>query len=206
MSAVHAFALKCPNCGANLTVPRTYDVFACSYCGATIKLAQAGGTVALELIAGHLEGVRRGTDKTAAELMIRRLREDAAVLDGELTDMGTRRTKYENYYTDARAKLEVQKKSFAGLLGFFVVIALVMTALFNKLEIPYAEYVAIAIVGIIAVFVWRTVNLGMRRQLVALEKKRIAALGEVAAKETEIRAAIHSKKTKLADAMRIAES
>ncbi len=63
------FALDCPKCGASLKVTEHKEQISCGYCGSTLRVDRAGGTVSLEL-----EGIKRGTDKTAAELALTRLR------------------------------------------------------------------------------------------------------------------------------------
>lgn len=71
---------------------KSLDVFASSYCGASIKVATSGGTVALELPAGQLASVRRDTEKTAAELALRRLTEELTVLRREMDGLPKERT------------------------------------------------------------------------------------------------------------------
>ena len=73
--------LKCANCGANLEIsPDTTD-FACGYCGAAQIVERRGGTVALRLVTDAISKVQVGTDKTAAELAIRRLKDEITELD-----------------------------------------------------------------------------------------------------------------------------
>jgi hypothetical protein len=73
--------LSCRSCGARLTIGQSLDRFACGYCGAELLVERSGGTVSLTLVEERLEGIRAGTDKTAAELAIRRLESDLAKVE-----------------------------------------------------------------------------------------------------------------------------
>jgi DNA-directed RNA polymerase subunit RPC12/RpoP len=72
MSAT-SISLNCKNCGAALSVYEDMDRFACGYCGTELLVERRGGTVCLKRIESIIEGVREGTDKTAAELAAVRL-------------------------------------------------------------------------------------------------------------------------------------
>lgn len=52
---------------------QTLKQFACGYCGANQIVERSGGTVSLELVSGAIRKVQAGTDKTAAELALKRL-------------------------------------------------------------------------------------------------------------------------------------
>jgi ribosomal protein S27AE len=73
--------LKCPNCGAKLEVSSDMNQFLCGYCGTEQTVVRRGGTVSLQLISEAISRVQFGTDKTAAELAIRRLRDDLGALE-----------------------------------------------------------------------------------------------------------------------------
>lgn len=81
--AFQTITLKCPSCGANLAITPEMDTFACGYCGTQQMVQRSGGTVSLKLIGEAIARVQRGTDRTAAELAIRRLREDLADVEAE---------------------------------------------------------------------------------------------------------------------------
>ena len=68
--------MKCPHCGAALEITDELERFACSYCGAQQLVQRTGGIVALKLVGDAISRVQQGTDRTAAELAVRRLRED----------------------------------------------------------------------------------------------------------------------------------
>ncbi len=73
--------LKCPNCSANLDITPQMESFACGYCGTQQMVQRSGGTVSLKLIGDAIARVQVGTDRTASELAVRRLRGDWAAVD-----------------------------------------------------------------------------------------------------------------------------
>ena len=73
--------LKCANCGANLEISPDTINFACGYCGSAQIVQRRGGTVSLKLVTDAISKVQVGTDKTAAELSIRRLKGEVAQLE-----------------------------------------------------------------------------------------------------------------------------
>lgn len=79
-------AMGCVNCGAKLEITPDIDVFACGYCGSEQRVERKGGIVALRKIESAIEAVQRGTDKTAAELAIPRLKRELAELDARQTE------------------------------------------------------------------------------------------------------------------------
>lgn len=76
-------SLKCPSCGAALEITSEMDRFACGFCGTEQIVQRQGGTVVLKLLGDAIARVQLGTDRTAAELALRRLREDMAALEQE---------------------------------------------------------------------------------------------------------------------------
>ncbi len=75
--------LKCPSCGAALDVAPDMERFACGYCGSEQIVQRQGGTVALKLVTDAIARVQFGTDRTAAELALRRINDEMAALDAE---------------------------------------------------------------------------------------------------------------------------
>lgn len=65
--------LKCPSCAGALEVTSDMDRFACGYCGSEQMVVRQGGTVSLKLVTDAISRVQVGTDKTAAELALKRL-------------------------------------------------------------------------------------------------------------------------------------
>ena len=74
----HFISLNCANCGAKLDVYDDMDRFSCGYCSTEMVVQRRGGTVALKAVAEAIKKVQIGTDKTAAELALVRLRQDRA--------------------------------------------------------------------------------------------------------------------------------
>jgi ribosomal protein S27AE/Flp pilus assembly protein TadB len=82
--AIDIIRLACPGCGAKLEVHADMDRFACGYCGNEVIVDRRGGTIALKAVADAIEKVQRGTDRTAQELTLARLRQERADLQAEL--------------------------------------------------------------------------------------------------------------------------
>ena len=67
-------SIVCPSCGGKLDVYPDMDVFACGYCGSNLQASRRGGALTLKALTEAIRKVQLGTDKTAAELAIARLR------------------------------------------------------------------------------------------------------------------------------------
>ena len=76
----HFIILNCANCGARLDVYDDAERFVCGYCGTSLVVQRRGGTVALRTVAEAIKQVQSGTDKTAAESALVRLRQDRSDL------------------------------------------------------------------------------------------------------------------------------
>jgi hypothetical protein len=83
----HFINLGCANCGAKLDVYDDMERFACGYCGTEMAVQRRGGTVALKAVTDAIKQVQVGTDKTAAELALARLRQDLAALEARSADL-----------------------------------------------------------------------------------------------------------------------
>lgn len=70
---LNVIPLKCASCGSNLEITAEMTSFACGYCGASQVVDRQGGTISLRLITDAISKVQVGTDKTAAELALKRL-------------------------------------------------------------------------------------------------------------------------------------
>jgi ribosomal protein S27AE len=207
MSDVQVYALKCPNCGAKLNVAKSLDVFACSYCGASIKLAQSGGVVALELLAGQLAGVRRGTDKTAAELALRRLKEKGAELDRESAALRQRENAMRTEIITAREK--VRMRQFPLLtLGSVALVTCILSALVvsGRLPFPMALFVVCALVVIVTVPVGFVIYRGASKLMVVVDAREKAATESHAILANKMAAEIELNRKKIAEAQIIADS
>jgi len=78
--------LKCSSCGAALQIAPDVEGFSCSYCGGQQIVLRRGGTIALKLVGESVARVQRGTDRTAAELAVRRLKDDLLSLDSKFQE------------------------------------------------------------------------------------------------------------------------
>jgi hypothetical protein len=78
----HTVTLKCSSCGAGLDITPDTDRLVCSFCGCHQKVVRSEGAVA-ELATEAVARVQRGTDKTAAELAVMRLRGEFAAIETE---------------------------------------------------------------------------------------------------------------------------
>jgi len=76
--------LSCPTCGAKLEVTDDLERFACRYCGNEHMVRRSGGVVSLKAVTEGLKHVQLGVDKTAAELAIRRLKEEMSELQATM--------------------------------------------------------------------------------------------------------------------------
>jgi hypothetical protein len=70
------YTLNCKNCSAPLQVKDDVEFFLCAQCGTQHVLERSGGTISYKAITESISKVQAGTDRTAAELEIRRLKED----------------------------------------------------------------------------------------------------------------------------------
>jgi hypothetical protein len=77
---MQVFTLKCSSCGGNLEITPDMDTFACGYCGAHQVVQRRGGTISLKLVTDAIGRVQSGTDKTAAELALVRMKEEMVAL------------------------------------------------------------------------------------------------------------------------------
>jgi hypothetical protein len=69
-------SLRCSHCGGDLKIGPDVEHFACGYCGSSQIVHRDGGIVTLKTVQAAIAKVQLSTDRTAAELAIRRLKED----------------------------------------------------------------------------------------------------------------------------------
>ncbi len=115
-----SITLKCSNRGANLQISPEMSNFACGYCGASQMVERSGGTVSLKLLTNAISQVQAGTDKTAAELAINRLK--GGMQDLEIT--------YDNLNLKHRAEMNVIQRSFK-VIWFIVSIVSFLFAIYG---------------------------------------------------------------------------
>jgi hypothetical protein len=83
-------SLTCPNCGGKLEITEEIERFACSHCGNEHIVNRGVGIVSLAPVTQQLSQIQVGTDKTAAELAILRLRNELLDIDNEIINLGNR--------------------------------------------------------------------------------------------------------------------
>lgn len=76
--------LSCQNCGGKLEVYEDMTRFACAHCGSEMIAEHRGSTVILKSVQDAIQKVQAGTDKTAAEVAIVRLRQEISEKDEEI--------------------------------------------------------------------------------------------------------------------------
>ena len=85
-----AVALRCLGCGSNLSVPLNLEQITCLYCNLQQTIERGQGVMGLKRIVSSIEKVQVGTDRTAIELALRRLRE-------EIAEVNVKRTNHERH-------------------------------------------------------------------------------------------------------------
>jgi DNA-directed RNA polymerase subunit RPC12/RpoP len=132
MQELKVIPLKCPGCGAKLDVSDEMDRFVCAYCGSELLTQRRGGTVALRPLTDAIAKVQVSTDKTAAELALRRLLDEQAVLKKQ---QATYEAQYQSVLKSEEAtyirKFKKQKSSDA-MIALSFVIALIIYQLTNS--------------------------------------------------------------------------
>jgi DNA-directed RNA polymerase subunit RPC12/RpoP/uncharacterized membrane protein (Fun14 family) len=69
-------AALCAGCGARLSITPDLDQITCVYCGVTQVVRRNQGFIGLKRVEGAISRVQSGTDRTAIELAIRRIKDD----------------------------------------------------------------------------------------------------------------------------------
>ena len=113
---LRSVSLSCASCGSNLEVTQEMDRFACGYCGVSQIVQRSGGTITLRRMTEAINLVQAGTDKTAAELALKRL-------SGELQGVDQ-----ENLGLDFRRSLQLQttRKGFTWIWVGGIVLCLII--------------------------------------------------------------------------------
>lgn len=145
--------LACVNCGAPLEIGPDLDVFACGFCGSQQQVQRKGGVVALKRVEAAIKAVQRGTDRTAAELAMPRLRAELAGLQQQRQAAATAAAE-----RVASAKRGRKKLTWIAFLAVFFL----TPSLFARTNGALAAVMGIAwLVGSVAVpiFVYRKVKL-----------------------------------------------
>lgn len=104
------------------------SVFACRYCGATVRIERTDSVVALGLIERAVSRVQQTTDRTAAELAIRRLTEELKPLEQAAKELRGERLRLNDYWEHEISTLSRSKpdgERAMSLVSAIVVFALV---------------------------------------------------------------------------------
>ena len=95
--------------------------FACGYCGNEHVVMRQGGVIYLTPVIETLHSIQAGTDKTASELAIARLKaeiEEIEKVKKEIIDAISRALKDPNKFGEVKKVLASRRKSFIDRLAF----------------------------------------------------------------------------------------
>ena len=115
MEETRVTALRCSGCGASLQIGFEIEHFTCAHCGTPQVVERSGGIVHLRKVAESIVQVQRGTDKTAAELALKRL-------PGEIKELEERRI---NVYSRYENKIRLRRENLlysSGAIAFMILI------------------------------------------------------------------------------------
>ncbi len=101
MSQIQIFKLNCISCNGSLEILPDTNKFTCGYCGVQQIVERKGGIIQLEEFVDAISKVQSGTDKTAAELAIKRL-------TNELNSLQLKANEKEHYW-----ELQIEPKQLA---------------------------------------------------------------------------------------------
>ena len=128
--------LICPNCGGKLQITPDIDRFACTHCGNEHVVKRSEGMIAIQPLANSLTGLQRATDRTAAELGLRRTNEELARIEA-------RHSTASRALAEAQLALEQGRRRKNGLI---VAIALgapaVLLCMVGTAAVPMVAYSA----------------------------------------------------------------
>ncbi len=162
--------LTCPACGGRLEIGNTITQFVCAHCGTEHVVNRGGGVISLQPLAEGLHRIQRGTDFTAAELAIGRLRTELSDLKvtqglcqerlqetfGRMTELTKRKKEFK---TTKRTRL-----LFA--LGFFIVgaVLIFMGWSIQQIQNPICVGPAVLGFGVAALLLWQSFNVKVHGQ------------------------------------------
>jgi DNA-directed RNA polymerase subunit RPC12/RpoP len=113
---VRVFSLQCISCGSKLNVSSEMSRFACGYCGAELIVEREGGTVALKSVVDAVAKIQAGTDKTAAELALRRLHGELGQLN-QAYDQRLWKSKTEKSAWPMQSSIAIAASAAVGVAG-----------------------------------------------------------------------------------------
>jgi DNA-directed RNA polymerase subunit RPC12/RpoP len=155
---LEVISLKCANCGANLEVKLETTSFACGYCGISQIVERHGGTVSLKLLTNAISKVQVGTDKTAAELAIRRLKEEMEQVNAQYRVI------------DSRFKNDVNSNIKGFLFGGGIIVLIAFCGLFSLYPVV-AVIIAILLTGVSGFFWYRSDQIIAKKYTPIIDEK-----------------------------------
>lgn len=91
---INLISLKCSNCSANLELSDKLNRFICNYCGTEQLLVHGTDGYSFQRLEQKLENIEKVAEKSAAELALKRLREDLQLkmvqINAIIEDKGTK--------------------------------------------------------------------------------------------------------------------
>lgn len=154
MQELTLLAMKCPNCGAPLNIRPEIQTFACAYCGSSVQVHRGGGVVSLHLIKDVLEGVRQGTDRTAAELAIRRLSAEVELLEREKNQAAASREDFCCAWKEKPEQQQATRPRGPTVLMSGVLAAIFVALLGWSAKIPLAVVFPLALIALFGAMIW----------------------------------------------------
>ncbi|MES3011113.1 MAG: hypothetical protein V4738_10035 [Pseudomonadota bacterium] len=146
-------SLACTGCSAPLTIQSHIDTFACGYCGISLQVERSGGVVALHKVENAIRAVQSGTDRTAAELALKRLK-------NELVGARTARDQLKQFETEKVASV------LRGRFKLTLLIAIAVFAFSNILAliigipsvVEFAAYISFIAAAAASYFVYKKIK------------------------------------------------
>jgi uncharacterized protein YqgQ/ribosomal protein S27E len=113
--------LTCPSCGGKLQITNNVERFACANCGNEHLVKREGGAIFLAPVVETLQNIQSGTDKTASELAISRLKNEIDEIEKikkEVKETIARAIMDPNKFKEIKNVLAKRRKSFIDRLTF----------------------------------------------------------------------------------------
>jgi len=79
-------SMTCPNCSGKLEITEEIEIFTCIYCDTEYRVNHGSGIISLKPLLNSLKKVQSGTDKTASELALKRLKTEIRDLKFRIHD------------------------------------------------------------------------------------------------------------------------
>lgn len=83
---MRTYSQNCPNCAAPLQFRKGTLQLNCAHCGSGYRVVVETGTVTLHDLQATADGIRRGVDRTSAELQFARLQKELAQIERVFAD------------------------------------------------------------------------------------------------------------------------